>query len=126
MLSTYQKAGSNHGKKNGIRLTRYNLAITPATGTTVIYSPGNGKIIDYIDIYCSAGAIQLTQEYPAGTTKSILKAGAPGKILYPGRYCESVNLSTISVLGVTVGGVGAVGDLVIAEQGVLDQSATIP
>lgn len=124
--STYQKAGTNQGNKNGIRASFYNLTFTAATGTTTIYTPGNKKVIDYIDIYCKSGSITLFQEYPAGTTKMILKAGAPGKILYPGRYGLAINLCTITATPATVDAIGASGDLIISEQGALDQSATIP
>ena len=122
--SSYQKAGTNYDMLNGSNGSLVNQVIADTTEHT-IWNVGNGEVIDMIDIYVAAGAIDIFLTYPGPIKLTLSRAGCPGKILYPGRYGLNVNLLKVTVQGVNTG-VAPDGAVHILTSDSVDQTANIP
>jgi hypothetical protein len=122
--SSYQKAGTNFDRINGSQGHIIN-ALDISAAEVVLISANENAVIDFIDIYTEAGAIQLYFEDGSGK-KAWVKAGVPGKLFYPGRYGLDITGITASAQGITVGSDPGSGCVTAFSSDAVDQTTTIP
>jgi hypothetical protein len=119
--SGYQEAGENFDQLNGSFGAVHDTKAI-ASSELILVSFASQIVVDYIDVYVETGSIVLY--FDDGAKKIMLKAGVPGKIIYPGRYGLAIdNTMQISAQGVAVGADPGVGQVTVFKVLTLDQTA---